>query len=203
MEKGIDVLGLSCSPRKDGNTALMLDAVLAGAESAGALVEKIHVPSLDIKPCKACNACFERGRCIQQDDMQILYPRLLGWEIIILAAPIFSMNLAAQAKILIDRLQCLWATKFVLHRHTTDESIRGKRRGLWLSAAGHPRETVFEPPLVTVRYFFDMLEIGNWNQVTINRLDEKGAVRTVPGALERCREQGIAAVNRYKEHSRQ
>lgn len=195
MDTGFRVLGLSCSPRVGGNTDLMLDSALEGASAVGASVEKIDVPRLDIHPCQACNACFKDGKCIQQDDMQALYPKLLDYEGIILAAPIFSMNLAAQAKILIDRLQCLWSRKFVLKEHTVpDERKRKARRGLWLSAAGFDRPDVFEPALVTVRYFFGMLEITRRERVTYFNVDEKGAIAKVPGALEECRAAGARLV---------
>lgn len=188
------VLGLSCSPRTGGNTDLMLDSALAGAAGAGAATEKVHVPELDINPCLACNACFKTGRCIQQDDMQVLYPKLLSWEGIILAAPIFSMSVAAQAKILIDRLQCCWAKKFVLHEHTVPDGIRSGRRGLWLSAAGMDREDVFEPAVRTVKVFFGLLEISGWERVTYRNVDEKGDILSVRGALERCGEAGSRLV---------
>lgn len=170
----------------------MLDSVLEGAESGGGIVEKIYTASLNINPCRACNHCFEDGLCIQQDDMQSIYPKLLSCEGIIIAAPIFSMNLAAQAKIVIDRLQCCWSKKYVLKRNTVPDDVRDKRKGLWLSAAGSDTETVFEPALATVKYFFAMLEIKNWQSVTCHNVDEKGAITGVEGALERCREAGAA-----------
>ncbi len=181
------VLGLSCSPRKGGNTDLMLDASLEGARAEGASVEKVDVPELDIHPCRACNACFKTGRCVQEDDMQSLYPKLLSCDGIALAAPIFSMSLAAQAKILIDRLQCCWARKYVLHEPAVeDEEKRNARRGLWLSAAGLNRPDVFDPALATVKYFFTILEITRRERVTYYNVDEKGAIERVPGALEEC-----------------
>lgn len=188
------VLGLSCSPRSGGNTDLMLDNALEGARSEGATVEKIMVPDLDIHPCRACNACFETGRCVQQDDMQGLYPKLLSSEGIVLAAPIFSMNLAAQAKIMIDRLQCFWARKNVIGVHTVPGEIRDSRRGLWLSAAAMKKPEVFEPAFPTVRYFFDMLEIKGWEKLTFPGVDKKGDIAGVPGALESCREAGARMV---------
>lgn len=185
------ILGLSCSPRRGGNTDLMLDAALNGARAEGASVAKVDVPALDIHPCRACNACFKTGQCVQRDDMQALYPGLLSHDAIALAAPIFSMNLAAQAKILIDRLQCCWARKFVLKEHAVpDEEKRKGRRGLWLSAAGLNRPDVFEPALVTVKYFFGMLEIPRRERVAYYNVDEKGAIARVPGALEECEAAG-------------
>ena len=196
MDQGdFKVLGLACSPRKGGNTDLMLDSALEGAAAEGAAVEKVDVPGLDIRPCQACNACFKTGQCIQQDDMQMLYPKLLSCEGVVLAAPIFSMNLAAQAKIMIDRLQCCWAKKFVLKEHTVAPELRAKRRGLWLSAAGFNEPTVFDHALPTVRYFFGMLEIPRRERVCYYNVDEKGAIKDVPGALAECREAGARLVH--------
>lgn len=186
-EAGVSVLGLSCSPRRGGNTDLMLDAALEAARGEGASVEKVEVAGLDIHPCQACDACFKTGRCVQQDDMQALYPKLLSSEGVALAAPIFSMGLAAQAKAMIDRLQCCWARKVVLKEHTVpDDKKRESRRGLWLSAAGLNRPDVFDPALVTVKYFFVMLEISHRERVTYFNVDERGAIAAVPGALEEC-----------------
>jgi FMN-dependent NADH-azoreductase len=173
----------------------MLDSALEGAAGEGAYTEKVVVPDMDIHPCRACNACFKDGRCVQKDEMQELYPRLLSYEGIVLAAPIFSMNLAAQAKILIDRLQCCWAKKYVLKEHAVPEEIRKDRRGLWLSAAGFNKPDVFEPALVTVRYFFAMLEISHRERVTYYNVDEHGAIKDVPGALDECRAAGARLVH--------
>lgn len=187
------VLGLACSPRKHGNTDIMLDSALEGAREAGAVpVEKFYVQEHDINPCRACNACFKTGQCVQKDEMQLLYPKLLSSKAVILAAPIFSMNLAAQAKMVIDRLQCCWAGKFVLKQHTVEEGLREARRGLWLSAAGSRREDVFDFAVPTVRYFFDMLEIKDWSRVTINNVEDKGDIRNVEGALQECIRAGAA-----------
>ncbi len=186
----IRVLGLACSPRRGGNTEIMLDWALSGAKLSKAAVKKIVVPELNVNPCRACNACFKEGKCVQDDDMQLLYPDLVEYEGIVLAAPIFSMNLAAQAKILIDRLQRFWALKYVLKENVTKDEARRVRRGLWLSAAGMKKNDVFDPAMKTVKYFFAMLEISDYRSVTYCGVDEKGAIRDVPGAKEACMEAG-------------
>lgn len=184
------VLGLSCSPRKKGNTDLMCDSALEGAAAAGGTVEKVHVPSLNINPCRACNACFKTGQCVQKDDMPGLLAKMLSADGIVLAAPIFSMGLAAQAKMMIDRLQCCWAKKFVLKQNTVPDEARERRRGLWVSAAGMDSPDVFNAAVPTVRYCFAMLEVPSWERVLYHHVDEKGAIAKVPGALEACRQGG-------------
>ncbi len=186
----VRVLGLACSPRRGGNTETMLDWALSGVVESGAIAKKVVIPELNINPCLACNACFKEGKCVQDDDMQKLYTDLTVHDGIALAAPIFSMNLAAQAKIMIDRLQSFWARKYVLHESVTDAESRQKRKGLWLSAAGMKKEDVFEPAMKTVRYFFAMLEISEFRSVTYCGVDEKKAIEKVPGAYEECKKAG-------------
>ena len=89
MSKGLKVLGLFGSPRKGGNTDLLLDEALNGAAAEGATVEGIHLSDCRITPCVGCLGCFRDGACVIADEMQQLYPRLLEADIIILASPIF------------------------------------------------------------------------------------------------------------------
>ena len=99
------LLALYTSPRQKGNTATLLDALVEGAEGAGIRVEGFRTARMDIRPCRACNACFKDGECVQKDDMQTIYPHMLQAGAVAMAAPIFSMNICAQAKALIDRCQ--------------------------------------------------------------------------------------------------
>ena len=182
----IRVLGLATSPREKGNTAILLDAALEGARNEGARVERIDAAQIKINPCLACNACFKEGKCVQNDDMQKLYPFLESYEYIIIAAPIFSMGLCAQAKALIDRLQCFWARKYILKKRSTGRDTE-KSRGLWISTAGSELERVFDGARPTISYFFAMLEIKKHESLTFRGVDEAGAILSVPGALEAAR----------------
>ena len=82
------VLGLAGSARRGGNTEIMLDWCLGAAREAGATVVKFSLCDLDLHGCKACDACFKDGVCIQKkDDMKLLYPHLRSADSIVLAAP--------------------------------------------------------------------------------------------------------------------
>ncbi|MBA7706766.1 hypothetical protein ES703_115623 [subsurface metagenome] len=71
------VLGIMGSPRMEGNTDLLLDEVLRGAQSQGAEVEKIIVDKLNIAPCREYYGCLKEGNCVIRDDMDDIYPKLL------------------------------------------------------------------------------------------------------------------------------
>jgi multimeric flavodoxin WrbA len=97
------ILGLSCSPRKNGNTMLLLGEALSGARQEGAEIELYSVADKDIKPCDGCRACAKTGECPIKDDMQALYGKLLEADGIIFGTPVYFYGMTAQAKAVIDR----------------------------------------------------------------------------------------------------
>lgn len=97
------VLGICCSPRKKGNTEILLQEALTAAREAGAEVELVTVAGKDLKPCDACETCRKTGKCHIKDDMQDIYTKLLGADGIIFGTPVYYWSVTAQAKIVIDR----------------------------------------------------------------------------------------------------
>ena len=97
------VLGVSCSPRKGGNTEILLQQALAGAGERGAETELVTIFDKEIKPCDGCYACQKTGKCHIKDDMQGVYDKFLAADGIIWGTPVYYFGVAAQAKILIDR----------------------------------------------------------------------------------------------------
>jgi multimeric flavodoxin WrbA len=97
------ILGLSFSPRKQGNTELLMDRVFTGASSQGAQTELYRIADRDIKPCDGCGACFGTGECPIKDDMQELCDKMLDADGIIFGTPVYFYNMTAQGKAAIDR----------------------------------------------------------------------------------------------------
>ncbi len=97
------ILGLSCSPRVQGNTELLLREALNGAQQEGAEVELYSVSGKAIRPCDDCRACRGTGECYIKDDMRNLYDKLLEANGIIFGTPIYCYSITAQAKTIIDR----------------------------------------------------------------------------------------------------
>ena len=121
------VLAFMGSPRRNGNTDLLLDRLLAGAEAAGAETEKVEVCALDISGCQACYACQKQQYCVRQDDMSDIYPKIEQADAIVFATPIYWYHCTAQLKLLIDRLFCL----FKWHDDgTSDCALEGKATAL-------------------------------------------------------------------------
>ena len=184
MPKELKVLGIAGSPRRAGNTDLLLAEVMKGAASRSAEVKTIILSNLEIAPCQHCDACLETGRCKIEDDMQMVYDELGQADWIVLASPIQFMGVTAQAKAMIDRCQALWARKYVLNRPPLGD--RRERKGLFVSVGDRTVANLFEPALVTVKSMFRILDITYAGELVFPRVDEKGDITNNPDALNQA-----------------
>jgi multimeric flavodoxin WrbA len=178
------VLGIAGSPRRDGNTALLLAEVMKGAESRGAEVKTIVLNDLDITPCQHCDACFEVGECRIKDDMQMVYKELERADRMVLASPVHFMGVTAQTKAMIDRCQALWARKYILKQPPLGD--KRERKGLFVSVGGMKLANLFEPALATVKALFKVLDIAYAGELLFPGIDKKGEIKDHPDALKQA-----------------
>ena len=101
------VLGISGSPRKSGNTDILLGEALAGARKAGAETELVVVRDWQIQPCEGCRTCAREGKCHIKDDMQVLYPKLLNTDGMIYGTPVYMWSMTGMLKIFLERTTAL------------------------------------------------------------------------------------------------
>lgn len=174
------ILGIMGSPRIGGNTDLLLDAALDGARSQGAEVEKIVVDRLNISPCREYYGCLKDGNCVIRDDMDILYPKLLEADGIIVASPMFFYGLTSQIKALIDRSQALWA-----RRHVLKQDLPGAgRKGAFIAVGATKGERLFDGSVLTVKYFFKTVGVEYTGELLVHGVDQVGDIEKHPSALE-------------------
>ena len=178
------VLGIAGSPRRGGNTDLLLAEVLRGAASQGAEVKTVVLNDLKITPCQHCDACLEKGNCRIQDDMQMIYREMEAADRIVLASPIQFTGVTAQMKAMIDRCQALWARKYVLK--IPPLSTERQRQGFFISVGGRKIADLFEPALVMIKTFFRILDITYAGELLFPGVDEKGAIKNHPDALNQA-----------------
>ena len=105
------VLGITGSPRKDGNTEILMQETLKAAEKEGCDTEIFRLSEKQVAPCTACGSCYETGTCEIQDDMQELYDMLLRADGIIFGSPVYFGSVSAQCKAVIDRMFALLQTR--------------------------------------------------------------------------------------------
>ena len=101
------ILAISCSPRKGGNTEILLNKALEGAQKEGSDTELFSVVNKSIAPCNACMTCMTNGDCVIKDDMSALYDKMLETNGIIFGTPVYFYNMTAQCKTIIDRTMAL------------------------------------------------------------------------------------------------
>jgi multimeric flavodoxin WrbA len=98
------VIGISGSPRKDGNTDRLVVHVLAGARTAGAATELFRIADLNIKGCVSCYYCKSHTTCSIKDDMQGLYKELHAADAVVVGSPVYMGQMSGQTKTFVDRL---------------------------------------------------------------------------------------------------
>jgi multimeric flavodoxin WrbA len=173
------------SPRKKGNTDLLLDAFLKEFENPDHVINRFFLRKMSISPCIECEKCYTTGRCVLDDDMNALYPLFKNSDIVVLSSPVFFYGLNALAKAMVDRSQCCWSQKYLLNQKQSDSGTKPK--GVFLTVGGAKGKRNFEGIMLTVRYFFDALDIEFTNQLLVKEIDQKGAIMNHPTALEDAR----------------
>ena len=188
------VLGIFGSPRRGGNTDLLLQEVLKGAQEEGAQVERLYLSNYTITPCKECHGCDHTGNCVVLDDMQKIYPKLLEADVIFFASPIFFYGVTAWAKALIDRSQALWSRKYLLKDPSLGKEGR-KRKGFFISVGATKGQRVFDGAILTVKYFFDVLSAEYVGELLFRGVEAKGDILKHPEALQQAYEMGRKLVS--------
>jgi len=182
VNKKMKVLGISASPRAQSNSDILLRKSLEGAKSAGAQAEYLRLCDLNIQPCTECNACYSTGVCPIKDDFQIVMQKMLLCDRLILATPIFFMTVCSQAKILIDRCQCLWAQKYVLKKPLAETADRD-RRAMVIAVGGTKSKKMFDSIRLTMKYFLDVLDMYYAVNLFVNKVDMPGQIEEHQKAL--------------------
>ena len=187
----LKVLGISASPREGGNTDLLAREALRGAESAGARPDFIALRGLNISPCVECYACAATGLCRIDDDYQLVFEKLLAADRLVFASPVFFMTVSAQAKLLIDRCQCLWSRKYLLKQPLFPQGERD-RRALVIAVGGSRSRNMFDCVRLTMKYWFDTLEMACFGNLFVNQVDARGDVLRHPAAMREAFRLGAA-----------
>jgi multimeric flavodoxin WrbA len=105
MGKRKNILIILGSPRKNGNSTILAKQLADGVKASNGDADLVFLQDLKIAPCSACDACIKNPdrKCIINDDMQLLYPKIKQADAIVFASPIYWFNISAQMKLFIDR----------------------------------------------------------------------------------------------------
>ena len=174
----MNILILSGSPRKGGNTDLLVEAFVKGA-SQKHQVEIVSVHDYKVNPCLGCNACFKSkdNTCAQKDDMVIIYEKMAHADMLVMASPVYFYGLSAQLKTIIDRL----------HNPIRD-TFRIKKMALLLVGAATLPE-LFDSILAQYQLCLNFFQLEDAGRVLVRGVKDKGDIKNTD-ALNKAFELG-------------
>ena len=161
----MNILILSGSPRKGGNTDLLAEAFVKGA-SKKHHVEVVSVHDYKVNPCMGCNACFkdETHTCVQKDNMTIIYEKIANVDMLVIASPVYFYGLSAQLKAVIDRF----------HNPIRD-TFRLKKMALLLIGAATLPE-LFDSILTQYKLCLNFFKLEDTGHVLVRGVKDKGDI---------------------------
>ena len=175
----MNILILSGSPRKGGNTELLVEAFVKGA-SQKHHVEVVSVHDYKVNPCMGCNACFksERNSCVQKDDMPLIYEKMAVADMLVIASPVYFYGLSAQLKAVIDRF----------HNPIRDTYHIKKTALLLVGAASLPE--LFDGILAQYRLCLNFFKLEDAGRVLVRGVKDKGDIQNTE-AIQKANELGL------------
>ena len=188
------IVAIYGSPRRKGNTATLLREAVRGARESGAEVEEIVLRDLKISPCLEIYGCKESGECAIKDDFQKARDQILAARGLMLASPVFFYTVSAHMKIFMDRFQSLWVKKYWVDQTPKDQKSIS-RKGLFIAVGATKGKKLFDGSLLTVRYFFDILDMELWKALLYRKLDFAEDILKHPEYLQEAYEAGKALVD--------
>lgn len=175
-----NVLVVHCSPRKNGNSSMLADEFVRGAQEAGNIVTRIDVGNAKIGGCKACEYCLSHeGECVQKDEMQQFYPALREADVLVYATPMYFYNFPSQMRAFEDRTFCQVGKPFHI-----------KETALLLCFEDADASTA-DAAIGTFRQCSSYCKRDIIGEVVVNNVYEKGAIAGNPG-LKQAYELGLS-----------
>jgi multimeric flavodoxin WrbA len=175
LDKGANrkqALGIVGSPRRGGNTEILVNKVLRGAEEAGAHVKRVILSELDIAPCQACDHCMSTGECAQRDDMPVLLEQMQRSQIWVLGTPVYWSGPTAQFKAFLDRWYSARRIKFE------------GQRAILVIPMGEPDASYADCAVQTVRTALAYLKVELFATILAPNVWGLGEVREYPDVIE-------------------
>ncbi len=135
------ILAIGASPRKGGNSDILLRHFLAGAKKAGVETEEIQLRDCQITPCIGCELCRQAGECTRfNDDMVGIYNKIIESRGLFLISPVHNYNITAWMKGFIDRLYCFYEFSEPRPGHWSSKLANQGRKAVVAAVAEQPKK---------------------------------------------------------------
>ena len=183
------ILGIGGSPRKGGNSDILIKRMLLGAKQPGVSTEEVQIRDYHIKPCIVCERCRKDGQCKSvQDGMQLLYPKIIEADGLIIVTPVHNYNMTAILKVFIDRLSCFYYLEEE-RPGCWKSRLADKRRKAIISAVGEQKELEkggITLTLSTLHLSFEGLGYEIFREFPVPGIFLKGKIKEYPSLLRKA-----------------
>jgi multimeric flavodoxin WrbA len=180
------ILAVVGSPRKNGNTHILVSKIAEGAKAKGALVDELFLGDLTIKECDGCHTCWKGIDCNKNDDMPAIYPKIIQNDVIIFGTPVYWYGPTALMKAFIDR--------FVYFNCPENrEKIRGKSGVIAVPFEEEGPETA-RPVVEFFQKCLEYLQMNLVGEIIVPGVSRKGEIRLKPECLQEAYELGRSLV---------
>ncbi|MFA6142369.1 MAG: flavodoxin family protein [Candidatus Omnitrophota bacterium] len=191
----VKALGICASPRKGGNSEIIIDSFLDGVKTCGnSSVNKIFLSDLVIKFCREDECCRESGECDMDDDMRAIYKDFDDADIVAISAPVYFGSIPAKLKLMVDRFQPHWIKKEVFKKPPLTQK---KRKGVFLCVSASNREDFFKNARQVIRNLYSMLGIEYSGEIYCGDVDNRGDIKDKADIISRACRMGEDLVKNF------
>lgn len=186
------ILAIHGSPRKNGNSEILLDFLLKGVsqtleefrKQSEVKVEKVRLPELAFSPCRECGGCEIKEECVVEDDFKtFLTPKIWNSDLLIISTPIFFYSHTAYVQAFFERFQAFWARKYVWKLpHPSDK----KPKGILLSLGATKGTKLFEGLIRSYKYVMDAIYGSYVGGLFFRSIEKKGDILNFPEILDKA-----------------
>ena len=195
------IVAFCASPRKGGNTDILIDKALEGCRAAGAITEKINLHEIDMGFCIGCRKCKEPGAeaiCIVKDDMQDIYSKIIRSKGIVIGFPIYTGRESAQLSTFLDR----WDG---FERHLFKSSLQPGRVAMVIGTWGYPYPDTYDHVIESIITILNLHKIETVEALSacgfeglLHGLDKdhRGVIAHYPRELQKAYDAGVSLVQK-------
>ncbi len=181
------VFGLSGSPRKGGNSDVLLKHILKGVNENKVPAEAVRLCNYDYQPCIGCEKCRKDNMCTGLNDgMHLLYPKVIESQGIVLVCPTHNYNVTAWMKAFIDRLYCFYNFQNTRPRAWSSQLANQERKAVIIAICEQEDKKDMGFTLEAMRIPIEALGYQVIGEQAIFKTFDKGKVKQDSKALEKA-----------------
>jgi len=187
------ITGVGASPRKSGNSDILMKHILGGAKGSGVAVEDVHLRDYQFQPCIGCEKCRKDKICTGLNDgMHLLYPKIIDSQGLVLISPTHNYNVTAWMKAFIDRLYCFYIFDNNCPRGWSSRLAGQGRKAVLVAVCEQETKKDMGFTLEAMRLPLEALGYEITGELTVFRVFGRGKVKDEEEVLARASNLGAA-----------